>query len=332
MVNSYLAHHGILGQKWGQKNGPPYPIGSSGHSKSEQRAGWRKSLDKDSSKSENGSKEHKGLTDKQKKALLIAGGVGLAVVGTYAAYKLGAFDAVKVARGKTLAEQLARQNTYLAGEAQIPGDSKNVIIDGNLTVKDISGYNSIDDVPKVDNPSFSEGLINANRLSGENFTNSRTQSQLAGFCYNEYNILATAKSSGGKPLNPREIAQDVFGIDLDDTSRYLSPGMIKFGESPKEAKAMLVRRFGNDAKGIVSLPILDSDVGHEIYFEIKNGICTFTDYKHGFQDYQVVRYWDDAVFSMDRGKYAHTEIIRLDGLKPNMEKLAEYIDILEGVK
>ena len=26
---SYLAHHGVKGQKWGVKNGPPYPIGSS---------------------------------------------------------------------------------------------------------------------------------------------------------------------------------------------------------------------------------------------------------------------------------------------------------------
>ena len=24
----YLAHHGVLGQKWGQRNGPPYPLGS----------------------------------------------------------------------------------------------------------------------------------------------------------------------------------------------------------------------------------------------------------------------------------------------------------------
>lgn len=26
MSNYYLAHHGILGQKWGKKNGPPYPL------------------------------------------------------------------------------------------------------------------------------------------------------------------------------------------------------------------------------------------------------------------------------------------------------------------
>lgn len=40
----YLAHHGILGQKWGKRNGPPYPLDGSDHSASEKKAGWRKSL------------------------------------------------------------------------------------------------------------------------------------------------------------------------------------------------------------------------------------------------------------------------------------------------
>lgn len=44
--NSDLQHHGILGQKWGKQNGPPYPIGSGDHSAAENKAGWRKSLDK----------------------------------------------------------------------------------------------------------------------------------------------------------------------------------------------------------------------------------------------------------------------------------------------
>lgn len=39
-----LMHHGIAGQKWGKKNGPPYPLGASDHSASEKKAGWRKSL------------------------------------------------------------------------------------------------------------------------------------------------------------------------------------------------------------------------------------------------------------------------------------------------
>ena len=42
-----LYHHGILGQKWGQKQGPPYPLSASKHSASERNAGWRKSLNSD---------------------------------------------------------------------------------------------------------------------------------------------------------------------------------------------------------------------------------------------------------------------------------------------
>lgn len=43
-TNSDLEHHGVLGQKWGRKNGPPYPLGAGDHSAAEKRAGWKKSL------------------------------------------------------------------------------------------------------------------------------------------------------------------------------------------------------------------------------------------------------------------------------------------------
>ena len=33
--DTYLAHHGILGQKWGKRNGPPYPLSSNQMSSSE---------------------------------------------------------------------------------------------------------------------------------------------------------------------------------------------------------------------------------------------------------------------------------------------------------
>ena len=76
---SELYHHGILGQRWGKKNGPPYPLDANDHSASERKAGWRKSLNVSSyRKDENNSTSHgvnadRGLTDHQKKAILVGG-------------------------------------------------------------------------------------------------------------------------------------------------------------------------------------------------------------------------------------------------------------------
>lgn len=78
---AFLKHHGILGQKWGQRNGPPYPLGESDHSAAEKKA----------------EKEHKGLTDKQKKAIkigAIAVGSTLAVAGGIILVKSGKLDKV----------------------------------------------------------------------------------------------------------------------------------------------------------------------------------------------------------------------------------------------
>jgi hypothetical protein len=41
-----ITHHGILGQKWGKRQGPPYPLDGSDHSAAEKKAGWSKSLNK----------------------------------------------------------------------------------------------------------------------------------------------------------------------------------------------------------------------------------------------------------------------------------------------
>ena len=87
IYSNHLSHHGILGQKWGKRNGPPYPLGSSDHSSSEKKAGWRNSLNK-----ENGSKRDKRvsfkLTDKQKKCIKIGLAVGAACLLVYGVVRM----------------------------------------------------------------------------------------------------------------------------------------------------------------------------------------------------------------------------------------------------
>lgn len=47
-----LYHHGVKGMRWGERNGPPYPLAPGDHSASEKKAGWRKSLNGCSSDSD----------------------------------------------------------------------------------------------------------------------------------------------------------------------------------------------------------------------------------------------------------------------------------------
>ena len=44
-TEDFLAHHGIKGQKWGVKNGPPYPLGYNDHNTAEKRANPKGKLD-----------------------------------------------------------------------------------------------------------------------------------------------------------------------------------------------------------------------------------------------------------------------------------------------
>lgn len=95
--NEYLAHHGILGQKWGKKNGPPYPLDPEDHSaaeKKENHGHYSQGVTQDRGGSSSGSGSSSGAQnepqngkkqiDKKKilKAAAITAGVMTVVGGT----------------------------------------------------------------------------------------------------------------------------------------------------------------------------------------------------------------------------------------------------------
>lgn len=56
-MKNYLAHHGVAGQKWGQRHGPPYPLNSNPSKQAKLKA---KSKSKSKSKSKNKNKNSLG--------------------------------------------------------------------------------------------------------------------------------------------------------------------------------------------------------------------------------------------------------------------------------
>ena len=77
---NYLFHHGIRGQKWGKRNGPPYPLDPETDYSKEERTYDKK-------------EKNFALTDKQKRYIrngAIAAGAILAVAGGMYLYKNGA--------------------------------------------------------------------------------------------------------------------------------------------------------------------------------------------------------------------------------------------------
>lgn len=67
MSENHLEHNGILGMKWGKRNGPPYPLSAADHSKSEINAGYKKSLNGNTNEHLYGIKKKSSKNDTKEK-------------------------------------------------------------------------------------------------------------------------------------------------------------------------------------------------------------------------------------------------------------------------
>lgn len=297
----YMEHHGILGMHWGRKNGPPYPLGSGDHSASEKKAGWRKSLGKGSVTSNKQKKS--GLTDKQKRAIKIGATVAataLAAGGAYYLYKTGKLD--KIAElGKNKVSQILQSKIGV----QKVGDVNSKTIDaGKKTAKSVLGAKAdIKDITSksvirdpatglkklVNKESFADSLKNANPKSNDiSHKNNCTLASIVGFLRTQgYDV--TAGSTGGKQQILSGVLEDCFkGVKVLDGSA------IKFGRSVEDASEMLVKRFGNNASGVVSIQWKKGSPasgGHAFNWFINDGKVSFADFQSGRDNDIVKQYW-----------------------------------------
>lgn len=346
----YLAHHGILGQKWGKRNGPPYPIGSGGHSASEKKAGWRKSLGggrnehlydrkktshqevkknthESTLKTKNGSEKSKlNLTDKQKsnikKGAIIASAVLGTAVGSYVLYKSGAAN--KLAKvGREYLNKGADPATGFKTLKKPLGDASRLVQCNQGTVIGNPGRMMNCGNTVLANECIHRGLDVTSRTNSTGMTIPQMAAYFKGVKKDTFLELHTSKAIP---------ELDIFNPDLEKRGRLIK----------REFAAQIESAYPDGARGSMLFTKLDGS--HWISWKIENGQTIFENPQYPLEDD-----W----FNMDEmfGKYveftshtvkgtgqtsAFTTCMRMDDLEINESTIKKAVrnrtDILSDYK
>lgn len=327
---NHLEHNGILGMKWGVRNGPPYPLGSGQHSKSEIKAGYKKSLGGKKNENLYGRKttvdnaDHKGsksdkkfeLTDQQKKYLKTGAIVVGAAVATYGLYKLGSSDKLGDIglKGSAAVDRILKRNRGA-------GDFINSVED--LSISTGFGINSkslsIAESCKKVNPGYASGNMEyrANCFSAVtadilNRTNKGTG----------LDVVARPATSDELHKNGMSFVDLLKPYDGSITEDLIIK-KDKIVDAKNSVASEIVQKCnGENGFGIIRLRGKeDSSVGHYIKWEIENGECIFSDSLSG--TIGADRYFQ----AISSGKVSRgLEYARIDGLAINPSEIKKLVN------
>lgn len=331
LINNELYHHGILGQRWGKRNGPPYPLKASDHSASEKKAGWRKSLDKekdlDTSKSSSYNSEKKKfqLTDKQKE--FVGRAIGSAAVIGAAVYLQKSGLMLQIVSGlsdRTIDLGKASADSHGLEFSGTPVDGlfnpKEFSSDDFLSpTDDITQFPTIKDFPEKLTPEYLiHDLENVNPLNG--------QSNCVACAITEYfrsrGYDVAARSRDGNQLSENFLISEV-GLLFNgfENQFHKVPANLNVMQSADRVRRDILKN-GEGSSGIFAVNYSDDqialmktldpsfkDTGHAISWRVMNGKVLFMD---GQKSYSGDGYFEHLIATADPNKVF---VGRLDNLE-----------------
>ena len=279
-LSNVLYHHGIAGQKWYVKNGPPYPLGAKAHSSSEKKAGtkgWTSEAKRDTKSSSKQGDISKAINKHNKT-------VGM---DSETASRLAAYSTVFLGGAAYTAYMVHKVNKLSADTVE---HYKN-----NRTIK------SAADAPKLEKKMTSrESMAKTN----PDYPSQGTTMNCT-FCTTAMALRKKGYDVQANKLDDGLKTDDVFGKGFNASKQKM-----KGKQTPQSVLDNLAKN-GDGSYGDLTVT-WKTGGGHSIFWEVENGKTRLYDGQSG-TEYTADNGWAHLFSYSSNKKY---EYYRLDNHEP----------------